>query len=451
MKARGYRGSCRAPSPPPEDAGPEETTVASAFAPAERWWRGTAHYAPLAAHLDGVRAIDNHTHLLRPGRFQPEADAAAPLALRSSNPATAAALTACFGVAVEPGAGGLAAAARAATDVRAARVARLGVRGYWHARLDAAGVEIALVNQPLPEGTDGARLRWVPHASTLLYPLPADALRARSPQHEQRIGEAAGRLRGLLAGGGLAAVPPDLDGYAAFVDRTLAGWRDAGAVAVKFWDAYLRTLAFEDVPEAQARALYARGLAAPLPRADYLALQDYLARRVFREAGRLGLPVHFHSSYGGSYALRLRECDVRNLEGVLTDGRLFGTRFVLLHGGAPLLEEAAYLALKPHVWLDVSALPFVYPVPELAQALRTYLLYAPEKVLFGTDAVHYPGVPVGAEVQHLALCRTLREALSAALAGLVRDGLVDAHEAVRLGEGVLHANARRLYGWALPA
>jgi predicted TIM-barrel fold metal-dependent hydrolase len=102
------------------------------------------------------------------------------------------------------------------------------------------------------------------------------------------------------------------------------------------------------------------------------------------------------------------------------------------------------------VWLDVSSLPFLYPVPDLARALRTYLLLAPEKVLFGTDAGPGPGVPVGPEVQHLALCRTLREALTLALAGLVRDGLVDENGAVRLGEGVLHANARRLYGWPQP-
>lgn len=428
------------------------TAVTSTLeATARRWWHDAPHFAGLAARLDAVWAIDNHTHLLRPGAFRPEVDAASPLALRSTNPAIAAALTACFGVSVGPGKDGLVAAAREAEAVRAGMVEHLGVRGYWHARLDAASVEIALVNQWLQEGTDGARLRWVPPASDLLYPLPAADLQARSPQHEGRITEVQGRLQRHLADAGLATLPPDLDGYAAFVDRTLAGWGAAGAVAVKFWDAYLRTLTFEDVPQDRARALYARGLAAPLPREDYLALQDHLARRVFREAGRLGLPVHIHSSYGGSYALRLQECDVRNLEGVFTDARFSDARFVLLHGGAPLLEEAAYLALKPHVWLDVSALPFVYPVPELARALRTYLLYAPEKVLFGTDAVHYPGVPVGAEVQHLALCRILREALTLALAGLLRDGVVDEAGAVRLGEGVLHANARRLYGWSAGA
>jgi hypothetical protein len=55
---------------------------------------------------------------------------------------------------------------------------------------------------------------------------------------------------------------------------------------------------------------------------------------------------------------------------VLTDVRYLGTRFVLIHGGAPLVEDAAYLALKPHVWVDISAQPFLYAVPELAANLR---------------------------------------------------------------------------------
>src|SRR3712207_7364925 len=54
---------------------------------------------------------------------------------------------------------------------------------------------------------------------------------------------------------------------------------------------------------------------------------------------RSGLPVHLHSSGGGSPALRLQEADVRNLEEVLTDGRFAGTTFVLIHGGTPLVED----------------------------------------------------------------------------------------------------------------
>ena len=110
-------------------------------------------------------------------------------------------------------------------------------------------------------------------------------------------------------------------------------------------------------------------------------------------------------------------------------------------------EDAAYLALKPHVWVDISAQPLLYAVPELAANLRMYLRYAPEKVLFGTDVAPYPGVPGGPEVQHVALSAKTRAALHLALAGMVHDGgVVDLEAAVRMGEGVLRGNAGRLYG-----
>ena len=87
------------------------------------------------------------------------------------------------------------------------------------------------------------------------------------------------------------------------------------------------------------------------------------------------------------------------------------------------------------------------PVPDFADALRMYLLYAPEKVLYGTDAAPYPSIPGGADVQHLMLSRATRDALYLALAGLVRDGVINEDGAVEIGRGVLRENARRLYGW----
>ena len=144
----------------------------------------------------------------------------------------------------------------------------------------------------------------------------------------------------------------------------------------------------------------------------------------------------------------MREADVRNLEPILTDIRFFDTQFVLIHGGNPRHEDAAYLALKPHVWVDISALPFVYEVPRLAEIIRTYLRHAPEKVLLGTDAQAFPGVPVGPDVQHIALSRHTREALYLALAWMVRDQLVDLEWAIRIGKDVLRGNAQRLLGHA---
>jgi predicted TIM-barrel fold metal-dependent hydrolase len=419
-------------------------TLLATTAPAEatRPWRDDPLFRRIAERLDRVAAIDNHTHLLDKAPFDPALDAMMPLPLRSTSPAMADAMRDRF--AIPAGVTGPALAQRA-TEARDAMLARRGAARYWADHLDATRTAIALVNQDFPEGTDGKRLRWVPSATNLMHPLPAEALEARSPGHAKDIRATRANLQRFLAEAGLKEAPADLAGYMGFVERTLDRWKEQGAVGVKFWDAYLRTLVFDDVPEEKAAALYAKGRATALPRDEYLALQDYLARRIFLAAGPRRLAVHIHSSHGVPPFLRTMESDVRNLEPVLTDVRYFGTQFVLIHGGMPLVEHAAYLALKPHVWYDMSAMPFLYPVPEMAEALRKVLTFAPEKLLFGTD-VSTP-VIVGTDLQHVALSRAAREALALALAGLVRDGVVDLETAVRMGESALHGNARRLYGW----
>ena len=267
----------------------------------------------------------------------------------------------------------------------------------------------------------------------------------RSPSHEKDISEGQKDLQRFLAEAGVGAVPGDLPGYLRFVDNTLSGWQKEGAVAVKFFDAYLRTLRMADVPEARAADLYARGQKEPLVRDEYVALQDFLWRHILLKAGELTLPVHIHSSLGVPPFLRTLESDVRNLEDVLADPRFFKTSIVLIHAGGPWHEITGYLALKPNVWIDISSMAFVYHTPELAGILRTHLTFAPQKVLFGTDAGGCPGA--GRDVHHILLSRATRDALYLALAGLVRDGLVTEGQAIEMGRGVWRENARRLYGW----
>jgi uncharacterized protein len=406
-------------------------------------WRADPVFRTIATQLDAVRAIDNHTHLLDSQPYDPAMDAVIPLGLRSTYAPYVEALRDRFGV--QAVAGDPAASDAAAARARASLVTRLGGKErYWTDHLDFSRTDIALVNQALRDGTDGRRLVWVPQATTLLYPLPAETLMARSPGHKDEISQLQGHLKRFLAEANQAEVPADLPAYLLFVDETLARWKQQGAVALKFYDAYLRTLVFEDVLAERASALYARGKSASLAREDYLALQDHIARHIFLTAGTLKLPVHIHSSLGIPPFLRTMDADVRNLEPVLTDVRYFGTQFVLIHGGMPLVDHAAYLALKPHVWFDISAMPFLYTVPDLAAVLRRAITWAPGKILFATDA--YPGVPGGADIHHIAASRMAREALTLALTGLVRDGVIDQERAIAIGKGVLQGNARRLYG-----
>ena len=408
-------------------------------------WRNDPIFQRLAAALDRVPAIDVHTHLLQAGEFNPDLGGVGPLMIRSSHPWLPSAIRKRFGVTVQPN--NWPATVEAIKSARATMVKRLSEHGYWMDHLDYTATEFAFVNQFEQTGTDGKRLRWVPHATMLLYPLPAEHLMARSPSHKTDIEEIQTYLQASFKQANVAEQPSDLPSYVRFVDDTLRRWQKQGAVAIKFWDAYLRTLSIADVPESEATALYAKGRKSALSRAEYIALQDYLWRHIMLEAGKIKLPVHIHSSFGVPPFLRTLDSDVRNLEDVLTDPRFFETPIVLIHGGAPLYEFASYLALKPNVWIDVSALGFLRPVPELADILRKYLIFAPEKVLFGTDAANYPTFPGGADVQHIVVSRAVRDGLYLALSGLVRDGVITEQQAVQIGRGVLRENALRLHGW----
>jgi len=407
-------------------------------------WRKDPIFRRLAAALDKVQAIDMHTHLLSRREFNPSGRRA-PLLNRSSHPWLPFTIKKRFGITAQTDDWPATVAAIAAQ--RSEMVKRLGEHGYWVNHLDDAATEIALVNQYTHEGIDNKRLRWVPHATPLLYPLAADHLMARSPSHKADITEAQENLQTSFRETDLNSAPADLLGYVRFVDATLRRWQRQGAVGIKFWDAYLRTLRIADVPESQAVILYTKGLRTALSREEYLALQDYLWRHILHEAGKINLPVHIHSSLGVPPFLRTLESDVRNLEDVLADPKFFQTPIVLIHGGAPWYEIAAYLGMKPNVWIDISSLGFIRPVPEFAAILRTYFILAPEKVLYGTDASAYPTFPGGADVHHLIVSRATRDALYLALSGLIRDGVIDERRALDMGRGVLRENARRLHGW----
>ena len=420
------------------------TAEASAQQPATPW-RKDPVFQRLAVALDKVPAIDVHAHLLQPGKFEPSLANEGPLLLRSTHPWLPTIIRQRFGVISRSDK--WPETIEAIASARTKMVSRLGQHGYWMSHLDAARVEVVLVNQNSRQGIDDKRLMWVPHATTLLYPLPADHLMERSPSHKTDIAETQQDLQGFLKEGGISQSPPDLVAYVKFVDDTLRRWQKQGAVGIKFWDAYLRTLRIADVQAPQATVLYEKGLSTPLSRDEYLALQDYLWRHILLEAGKINLPVHIHSSLGIPPFLRTLESDVRNLEDVLADPAFFKTQIVLIHGGAPWYEIAGYLALKPNVWIDTSAMAFLRPIPDFADILRQYLIYAPEKVLFGTDAHPGPGVPGGADVHHLVVTRVAREALYLALTRLIRDGVINERQAIEMGRGVLRENARRLHGW----
>jgi predicted TIM-barrel fold metal-dependent hydrolase len=100
---------------------------------------------------------------------------------------------------------------------------------------------------------------------------------------------------------------------------------------------------------------------------------------------------------------------------------------------------------KPNTYLDFSGQSIVLSPQTLAGNLREWLELYPEKVLFATDA--YPYSPqMGWEEFGSAASRAGRQALTLALTGMVRDGVITRARASELARMVLRENARKLYG-----
>jgi uncharacterized protein len=415
--------------------------------------------AQLAAEIATIRAIDNHAHPMLPllpgAPADSEFDAlpldaippfAIPWRLTLDAPVWSAAAQALYGV------GGADSAARAA--VAAARVAALHRRGTafpaW--ALDRAGIDVMFANRiAIGAGLDAPRFRWVPFDDALLFPLDTRVEATRSPDTRSLYPKEAALLRRYLRDLGKTAVPATLDRYLAdVVVPTLRRQRAAGAVAIKFEIAYLRALDFADPDTATADAVYARSASGGAPtHREYKALTDYLFRAIAREAGALGLAVHVHvlETFGGYYDSR--GATPEQLEPVFDDPALRGTRFVLIHGGWPAVDETEAMLGKPNVYADISMMDQMLSPAELATVLRHWLTRWPDKVLFGTDAFE-GGPDQGWEEGAWVAATTARRALGMALTAMLRDGDIDRARARTLARMVLRDNAVALYRLGTP-
>ena len=399
----------------------------------------------LTAEIQRIRAIDNHAHPVRvtqPGepadRFfdalpvdnmEPQSD---PVNLRPNAPAIADAWRALYG-------------AGRVDQQRKQTVMQQKGNAYPDWVLDQMGVETMLANRvSMGPTVQPPRFRWVPYADALIFPLDNSKLAAVNSDRKSFFALEDNLRTRYLQDAGLTTPPATLTEYLSrVVTPTLDKQRQGGAVAEKFEAAYLRSLAFDKVDRATAERLYATNSTANQP-ADYKLLQDFLFRYIASECGRLGMAVHIHTEAGAGSYFEVAGANPLNLESVLNDPDLRKTRFVMLHGGWPFISEVTALLTKPNAYLDFSAQDLARTPAALAQTLREWLEFVPEKILFATDA--YPYSPeLGWEESGWVAARAGRQALAIALTGMMRDGEITRARAAELARMVLRDNARALY------
>ena len=118
----------------------------------------------------------------------------------------------------------------------------------------------------------------------------------------------------------------------------------------------------------------------------------------------------------------------------------------MIHGGWPFVHEITALLTKPNAYLDFSEQTLLNYPRTVAAAIREWLEYVPEKVLFATDAYPYSTALDWEESAWIA-SESGRQALGIALTAMLDDGEITRARAMELARMVLRENARKLYGF----
>ncbi len=313
--------------------------------------------------------------------------------------------------------------------------------------LDQAGVSTVLANRvTMTPGLKSPRFLWVPYDDALLFPLDNGELKKTNPDRASLFTQEDQVRAAYFQQAEMRVLPPTLDEYIAkVVHPTLERQKQAGAVAIKFEAAYLRSLNFARASHDAAEAVYARSANGTTPAlADYKSLQDFLFHEIAAEAGHLGLAVHIHTGIGCGQFFDDAGSDPMLLVDVFNDPSLRGTNFVILHGGVPFDRHSTSLIAKPNVYVDTSVLEFWFSPAELARIMRPWLETMPERVLYGSDA-DFIGPGMGWPESNWLATHNFRRALAIVLTEMVSDGAISMFRAKEIAEGVLRGNAAKLY------
>ncbi len=399
----------------------------------------------LAQDIARIKAIDNHAHPVRP-TFDSDKDTdydalpvesmdpyTEPVRTRAGSPLVAEADRALYGSTANVGA-------------RKQQLLQEKRDGYANWVLDQLGIETMLANRiSMGAGLAAPRFLWVPFEDALMYPLNNAKPAAENSDRKSFFADEDRLLRRYLKECGLSSPPQTLDLYLEkVVTPTLERHKRGGAVAAKFEAAYLRPLQFADVPRSEAARIYSSAHARDASDADYRKLQDFLFRYIASECGRLGLAVHIHAAAGAGGYFDVAGADPVLLESVFNEPKLRSVNFAMLHGGWPFTHEVTPLLSKPNVYADFSEQTFMNYPRAVSRVIREWLEYAPEKVLFATDAYPFSD-EMGWEEAGWVANTTGRQALGLALTEMMRDGEITRERAVELARMVLRDNARRLY------
>jgi len=174
----------------------------------------------------------------------------------------------------------------------------------------------------------------------------------------------------------------DFRSYLGLIDLTFQKACNAGVVGIKSAVAYDRILDFEEISEDRAARIYNSG--DKVGSVEKKAFGDFITHYCIQKATEASLPVQIHTGMQAGNESFVPDSNPLYLNKLIL--QYPETKFILLHGGFPFINEAGALAkIFSNVYLDFSWLPMISK--EIARnALSQWIDLIPaNKLLWGGD------------------------------------------------------------------
>jgi hypothetical protein len=226
----------------------------------------------------------------------------------------------------------------------------------------------------------------------------------------------------------------DFRSYLGLIDLTFEKACNAGVVGIKCAVAYDRILDFEKISEDRAAGVYNSG--DKVGSVEKKAFGDFITHYCIQKATEAGLPVQIHTGMQAGNKSFVPDSNPLYLNKLLQE--YTDTKFILLHGGFPFINEAGALAkIFSNVYLDFSWLPMISK--EIARsALSQWIDLIPaNKLLWGGDCGRV-------ETAYGALLFA-KEIVADVLAAKVCEGYFDIDLAFYLANAIFNENAKTIF------
>lgn len=168
-------------------------------------------------------------------------------------------------------------------------------------------------------------------------------------------------------------------------------------------------------------------------------LRDYLFGLAAETAGRLKVVFEVHTGLGDTDIVGPR-CNPILLENFLKDPAFADTEFILIHGGYPYYEEAAWMArVFPNVYLEFSTPfpPCYLPPMSQSRLLETLQVTPPAKIVYGSDGHGLPEF-------HWLSAKSAKRGLAQALDEFIAEEIIQYETAALWARMMLSGNAKKL-------